>query len=277
MNRRSLFKYLTATFVGLTAAGSTATYFWSRTKNKSRVNLLIAGSAPMAPYIQKVAHEFSKAHANVDIVIEKGHSRAGLLALQRGGVDIAMMDRDLTTKESSLSTRSQLVRMDAIALVVHPDSPVSKITEQQARLAFEGEITNWKELGGQDAKINLYSRVDRSTTKTSIEDILMAGGLISPAAIELETARDISNAVANDVNSLGYLSLRNLNGKTKALEISNTAVSEQAILVGTYPLTREMFFVETIDSAPITKQFIDFTISPKGQAILVDAGWLRVR
>ena len=71
--------------------------------------------------------------------------------------------------------------------------------------------------------------------------------------------------------------MRNLDGKTKALEINNTAVTEQTLLVGTYPLTRKMFFVETIDSTPITKQFIDFTISPKGQAILVDAGWLRVR
>jgi phosphate transport system substrate-binding protein len=277
LTRRSFFK-LAGIAVGAVACLSGAgVLYWRKEKNIARSNLLIAGSSPMTPYIKKIAEEFSKSNSHLDIVVEKGHSRAGLLALQRSGIDIAMMDRDLKTKENSLLIRSTLIGIDAIAIIVHPDNPISSSSEEEVRDILEGKIKNWKTVGGVDAKINVLSRTEGSTTKSSVEDILMKGGLVTPFATEFENARLMVKAIEADEHSIGFISLRNLDGRVKALKIDDAEVSEQAILVGDYPLRREMFLVDAMDSTPYTRKFIDYALSDKGQTILAQAGWLRVR
>jgi len=96
------------------------------------------------------------------------------------------MDRNLTQDEFNLRDRNYLAGIDGIALVVHPDSPIKNLSILQAREIFEGLITNWKEVGGPNAPINVYGRKENSTTRSSIEDILMAGGTLSRRIKELK-------------------------------------------------------------------------------------------
>jgi len=270
-------KWLTFTGIGLGAAALSTRYYSKLLNSEQRTNLLIAGVGTMVPYVKMLGQAFSKTHTQVDITIEKGHSRAGLIALQQGGVDIALMSHDLSSNDTNLNIHNALIGIDAIALVVHPDSAVSQISMLQARKVFEGHITSWMELGGRDARINLYGRTERSTTRESMDSMLMDGEIMSRQIKEFGSAKDLKQAVSTDTKGLGYLSARNVSDEIKALELNETELEEKELYLKQYPLTRDMFLVFNDDVTPIARKFIDFTLSVAGQKILAEAGLLRVR
>lgn len=277
MNRRRALKIFGITGTGLVAAAFGARAYWEEFQSKRRSNLLIAGSAPMISYVQKIAEAFAKTHKNIDIVAEKGHSSGAFLALNRGGIDLAVMDRNLTLEEFNLFDHNMLTGIDGLGIVVHPESPVKNISIVQARHIFEGLITNWKDVGGPDAPINMYGRQIGSTTRSSIEDILMDGGLLSRRIKEMKSADDVSHAVAADRNAIGYVSVRTMQDITRALSINGVELNEKNLLINLYPLFRSMFFVVNGEPTADVKKFIDFTLSDSGQKVLAATGMLRVR
>ncbi len=277
MDRRRILKIIGITGTGLAAAAFGAKRYWEDYQAKRRTNLLIAGAAPMISYIQKIADAFIKTYKNIDIVAEKGHSSGALIALDRGGIDIAVMDRNLTQEEFNLTDHNFLAGIDGLGIVVHPESSVKNVTIEQARFIFEGLITNWKEVGGPDAPINMYGRQEGSTTRSSIEDILMAGGQLSRRIKEMKNADQVSSAVAKDPNGIGYISVRTMQDVTRALSINGVALNEKNLLISLYPLFRPMFIVINGESTADVDKFVDFALSDRGQKVLVDTGMLRVR
>ncbi len=277
MDRRRVLKIIGISGTGLAATAFGAKRYWEDFQAKRRTNLLIAGAAPMISYLQKIADAFIKTHKNIDIVAEKGHSSGALIALERGGIDIAVMERNLTQDEFNLTDHNFLAGIDGLGIVVHPESSVKNVSIEQARLIFEGLITNWKEVGGPDAHINMYGRQEGSTTRSSIEDILMAGGLLSRRIKEMKTAEQVSSAVAKDPNGIGYVSVRTMQDITRALSINGIALNEKNLLISLYPLFRPMFLVINGESTSDIDKFVDFTLSDRGQKVLVATGMLRVR
>ncbi len=276
MNRRGVLKIFGITGVGLAAAAIGAKRYWDNFQAQRRTNLLIAGASPMISYIQRVAVAFTKAHKNIDIVSEKGHSSGALIALDRGGIDIAVIDRNLTQDEFNLTERSILAGIDGLGLIVHRESPIKDLSIVQAREIFEGLITNWKEVGGPDATINLYGREENSTTRSSIEDILMAGGMLSRRVKEFKSADELTQAVTQDIHGIGYISVRTMQDTTRSLTINGAALNEKNLLINLYPLIRPMFLVISGDGTPDIDKFVDFTLSAQGQKVLVSTGMLRV-
>ncbi len=277
MNRRSVLKIFGITATSLAAAGFGAKYYWDEFQARRRTNLLISGSAPMVSYVQKIADAFSKIHKNIDIVAEKGHSSGALLALNRGGIDLAVMDRNLSLEEFNLNDHNVLTGIDGIGIVVHPESPIKTLTIEQARHIFEGLITNWKEVGGPDKQINMYGRKEGSTTRNSIEDILMAGGVLSRRIKELKSADEVSKAIAADIQGIGYVSVRTMQDTTRALAINGVELNEKNLIINLYPLFRSMFLVIDGEGTKDAKKFIEFALSDSGQKVLADTGMLRVR
>lgn len=277
MNRRKALIIFGTAATGLAAAALGAKNYWEEFQSRRRSNLLIAGSAPMISYIQKIAAAFEKSNKNIDIVSEKGHSGGALLALNRGGIDLAVMDRNLTQEEFNLIDHNMLAGIDGIGIVVHPDSPVKSISIEQARHIFEGLIVNWKEVGGQDAPINMYGRKPNSTTRSSIEDILMAGGTLSRRIKEMKSATEVSKAVASDRDGVGYVSVRTMQDTTRALAINGVELNEKNLLINRYPLFRSMYLVLNREGTANARKFVSYTLSDAGQKILADTGMLRVR
>lgn len=277
MNRRRVLKILGITGVGLTAAGVVAKNYWDGLQANLRSNLLISGSAPMASYIKKIADAYTLKRKNIDIVVEKGHSSGAFLALNRGGIDLAVMDRNLNPEEFNLIDHNYLTGIDGLGIVVHPESPVTNISLSNARKIFEGIITNWKDVGGPDATIRMFGRMEGSTTRDSIEDILMDGGVLSRKIKELKSSGDVSKAVAADINAIGYVSVRTMQDITRALSINGVELNEKNLLINRYPLYRAMFLVIKGDGTDSAKKFIDFSLSEQGQKVLADTGMLRVR
>ena len=277
MNRRRALKYLG--IAGGTAVAGTLAIgsYYQSVKSSQRSSILIAGAANMESYLQLIAKVYNASHPNIDIVIEKGHARAGLLALQRGGVDIAMMDRDLTLNESTLNVCNILIGIDGIALIVHPDCPLTSLATKQARKIFQGTLNNWQELGGPDAKITSYTRSFDSTTRLSLDELLMQGTSVSRQIKEVESAQDMLKKVANDRFAVGYVSIRYLDESVRAIQLNGVGVSEQTLLLKQYPLTKDMLLAITNDCSASAKEFINFVTSGDGQKIIADNGLLRVR
>jgi phosphate transport system substrate-binding protein len=276
MNRRRVLKIIGLTGAGIAAAGWGGKLYWNDFQAQRRTNLLISGSAPMVSYVNKITEAFVKSNKYIDIVTEKGHSSGALIALERGGIDIAVMDRNFRLDEFNLIDHSILTGIDGIGIVVNHSSPIKDISSTQARQVFEGLLVNWKELGGPDAPINVYGRKEGSTTRDSIEEILMAGGSLSRRIKQLNSAKDVSEAVASDPNGMGYVSTRTMQDITKALSINGIELNEKNLLISLYPLFRPMFLVTSGESSSNVKKFIDFTLSERGQEILVSTGMLRV-
>ena len=277
MDRRQIFKILGLAGVGIAAAGFGAKRYWDDFQAQRRTNLLIAGSAPMISYVNKITEAFIKTHKHIDVVTEKGHSSGALIALERGGVDIAVMDRNFSIDEFNLNNQNILSGIDGLGIVVNLDSPIKDISMEQARKIFEGLIVNWNELGGPDAPINMYGRKEGSTTRDSIENILMAGANLSRRIKQLKSAKELSEAVASDPNGIGYISIRTMQDTTRALSINGIALNEKNLLISLYPLIRTMFLVTNGDNTSEIQKFIDFTLSNRGQEVLVATGMLRVR
>ena len=142
---------------------------------------------------------------------------------------------------------------------------------------------NWRELGGPDATINLYSRQDNETTKKTIEHVLLNNELVHESAQVLSSSQAMAEQVSLDpfaigfISQQGYVQAKNPSLKIRPLSIDGVAMDERSINLALYPLVRQLFLVLRADSSEIAKKFVTFVISPEGQTLLADSGALRVR
>jgi phosphate transport system substrate-binding protein len=275
MNRRLALKGLgLSIFSSLIAGGA---YYFTRVGTPQRTQLLIGGSTIVFRFMEKLANAFSKKNSDVDLLVEGGHSYGGFIALDHGTIDIAMTSSDFIPDELNLNFRSYLIGMEAVAIVVHPNSLVNSISIDNARRIFEGKIKNWNEIGGPNAPIKIFSRLDGSTTKITIEQILLGGDSVNERFKELSSSKEMAQEIALDPLSIGFLTSRNFTSKIKPLEIDGVGINTKTLLLGLYPLMRQMYLVARDDASPVTNKFINFVLSNSGQTLLADSDVVRVR
>jgi phosphate transport system substrate-binding protein len=134
---------------------------------------------------------------------------------------------------------------------------------------FSGKITNWKEVGGPDAKITVVTREDGSGTRKAFEEIVMGKETkIKKDAIVESSTEAVKQAVKQDPNAIGFISLANLDETVKALKIDGVAPSEQTVADGSYKIQRPFLFLVKGSAKGAVKDFIDWVLSPEGQAII---------
>lgn len=276
MNRRIVLKGV-GLGLGLAVASGVVGYCYSTISYLKHQSLTIGGSTTVKRFVDKLVEAFVKKHDKVDFLVDGGHSYAGLVALERGAVDIAMMSHSLTAAEDITSIQNYLIGIEAVALVVNVKCPIDNISSHDAKKILEKKITNWKEVGGPDAPITLYSREEGSTTKISVEEILLNGAPISERAKELRSSKEMAQEIALDVNAFGFLSARHFDGSIKPLSIDGVGMNDRTIYLKLYSLVRELYLVFTDESSALSKSFLDFTLSNEGQKILADNGVFRVR
>jgi phosphate transport system substrate-binding protein len=130
----------------------------------------IKGSDTVLPLTQKEAEEYMKKNAGSSIMVTGGGSGVGISALMSGTTDIAQssrkikMDEKMKMQDAGKAFTEKIVAYDALAVIVHPSNKVTQLTREQIELIYTGKITNWKEVGGDDMNIVLYSRETSSGT-----------------------------------------------------------------------------------------------------------------
>jgi phosphate transport system substrate-binding protein len=202
--------------------------------------------------------------------VQGGGSSAGVTAVGTGTAGIGMSSANLSTSQLSKYPNLKVVpiAVDGIAVIVSPQNTVNNLTINQTRDIFTGNITNWNQVGGSDAKINVVNREEGSGTRDGIQKIVLKGGNFSTGGITQSSTGAVRSYVAGDPNAIGYISFAEVDNSVKALNINSVAPTYDTIANGTYPIQRYFLLVTNGDPTGNAKAFIDFTLSPAGQAIL---------
>jgi phosphate transport system substrate-binding protein len=254
----------------------------------ARRGVTIKGSDTMVILSQRWAETYMTSHAGLVIQVTGGGSGTGIAALINGTTDICQASRPMKEDEKKkLRERYQTmgteipVAKDGLAIYLNGQNPVQKLSIEQLRAIYTGQVVNWKQLGGNDAAIQLYSRENNSGTYVYFKDNVLMGRDYSPRCQTLPGTAAVVNAVLKDVNGIGY------GGAAYAKGIKECAVSKTAnsaailptaatIADGSYPIARELYFYTRTKPSGDVKKFVDWVLSSEGQQIVTKVGYFPV-
>ncbi|HEX8436114.1 phosphate ABC transporter substrate-binding protein [Archangium sp.] len=245
----------------------------------------VKGSDTMVLLGQRWAEQFMKQRPNLKLQVTGGGSGTGIAALINGTTDIAMSSRPINDAEKQqLRQRDPkgpvelTVARDGITFYVNASNPVEALTLAQLQGIYLGDITNWKDVGGKDAPIVVYSRENSSGTYVFVKDEVLGGEDFTVRAQTLPGTGAVVNAVARELNGIGYGGAAFAKG-IRELKVKKDARSEAIpptednIRSGTYPLARDLFFYLPREATGATRAFLDYVLSPEGQKIVIDVGY----
>lgn len=247
-------------------------------------SVTLKGSDTMVILAQRWAEEFMKIH-DATVTVTGGGSGTGISALINATTDVCMSSRMMKpTEKQRLRERHNSagveipVAKDGLAIYVHASNPVGEITLEQLRLVYTGKLTNWKELGGPDAKIIPYSRENSSGTYVYFKDEVLRGADFTPRAQTLPGTAAVVNAVAKDKLGMGYGGAAFAKG-IKLLKVKREAAAPAllptaaTVADGSYALTRPLYFYVRSKPSGEVAAFIEWALSPAGQAFTTQTGY----
>jgi len=253
--------------------------------------LQIKGSDTIVNAGQMVSEEFMKVNPYIFVGVTGGGSGVGIASLINGTCDITTSSREMKAKEYELARKHGVepneitVAYDGVAVVVNMNNPVEHLTLDQLRRIFTGEVKNWKELGGKDMSIVTLSReVSSGTHMYFKEEVIRQGKKDSVAEFSSETllltsSQAIVEEVANNESAIGYLGMGYVSDRTKTVKLGKKEgdyfpADISHVLNKKYPLSRPLYFYINGRPQGIIKQFIDFTLSPRGQQQFAETGFV---
>jgi phosphate transport system substrate-binding protein len=230
----------------------------------------------MEKVIKAVNGAFMEKNKGVTVNLNLTGSGTGIQEASEGKCDIGNSSRKLKDEEAE-KLDATVVGLDGIALVVNPANKLEDITLQDLAKVYSGEITNWKELGGDDKAIVVIGREDGSGTRDGFESIVM-GDKEPKYAQELESTGSVINAVATTDGAIGYASLANVDETVKALKVGGVEATEENVKSGAYKVQRP-FICATLKSSDnkLVKAYLDFILSEEGQALVLAQGAVPVK
>lgn len=258
------------------AAGTSASEASSTAAEELSGTLSMNGSTSMEKVIKAVNGAFMEKNKGVTVNLNLTGSGTGIQEASEGKCDIGNSSRKLKDEEAE-KLDATVVGLDGIALVVNPANKLEDITLQDLAKVYSGEITNWKELGGDDKAIVVIGREDGSGTRDGFESIVM-GDKEPKYAQELESTGSVINAVATTDGAIGYASLANVDETVKALKVGGVEATEENVKSGAYKVQRP-FICATLKSSDnkLVKAYLDFILSEEGQALVLAQGAVPVK
>jgi phosphate transport system substrate-binding protein len=247
----------------------------------------VKGSDTMVILGQRWAEEFMKKNASAKVQVTGGGSGTGLAALINGTTDIAMSSRPIKDAENQkvralakAPAEQVSVAKDGVTFYVHEKNPLNALTVEQLKGIYLGDITNWKDVGGPNAPIVLYSRENSSGTYVFVKDNLLGGEDYAPEAQTLPGTAAVVNAITKEKNGIGYGGAAYAKGiKELKIKVGNEEIAPSAenIKSGKYPLSRDLYFYLRTQPTGEVKSFIDFALSAEGQQIVNKVGYFPVK
>lgn len=250
-------------------------------------SIQIKGSDTMVNLGQAWAEKYMEENPVGFAAVTGGGSGTGLSSLISGTCDIAMSSRNIKEKEIALANKKGInpyeikVALDGLAVVVSPKNPASKLTIGQLARIFTGKITNWKEVGGQDAKIVILSREVNSGTHVYFKEHVLRRNNpnlkeeFAPGALMLSSSQAIADEIAQNSDAIGYYGMGYISNKQKPVMVAKDEKSEyesptiENVINGKYPISRPLFVYTNGQPQGLVKKFIDFALSKEGQGIVL--------
>ncbi|HJJ52017.1 MAG TPA: phosphate ABC transporter substrate-binding protein [Methanocorpusculum sp.] len=235
----------------------------------------IAGSTTVLPVAQAAAEEYMNQHSNADIQVSGGGSGVGATSVIGGTSDIGMLSRDLKASEKDGNNLKEfIVGKDGIALVGHPSNTVSDLSLEQVKAIYQGEITNWKEVGGADLKIVLIGRDSSSGTREFFTEFVLDKEDAAKDMQELNSNGAVAQAVSITPGAIGYVSLEYVDDSLKAFSIGGVAPTVENVISGVYEINRPLLMVTNGEPEGLAADYLAFILSEEGQQILKDSGFI---
>ncbi len=280
-NDMLLRKFGIAALVGILAIGTIAA-----TKTTT---ITVKGSDTIVILAQRWAEKYMAAHPETVIQVTGGGSGVGISALINGTTDICNASRPMKGSEreklkeryASLGVEIKAAK-DGITLYAHQNCPVSELTLEQIKGIYLGKVTNWKQVGGPDQKIVVYGRENSSGTYVYFRDFVLGGKDYTPSMQSLPGTAAVVNAVSKDAASIGYGGAAYAKG-VKHLKVKKDAASPayaanaETIAKNQYPITRYLYMYTKSMPTGAMKSYIDWILSPEGQALATQVGYFPAR
>ena len=231
------------------------------------------GSTSMKSVIGALGESFQNANGGVTFTYNPTGSGSGIQAVSEGRCDIGLASRGLKDDEKSSGLTETVLAYDGIAVVVSPENPVSDLTLEQIADIYTGKITNWSEVGGNDAEIVLIGREAGSGTRDGFESITGTEEACQYRQ-ELTSTGDVIATVSRNPNAIGYASLSAVKDTVKALSVGGVAPSEDTVKDGSYVIQRPFVLVtkDGVTLSPAAQAFFDYATSAEAAPIIAQAG-----
>jgi len=242
-----------------------------------RREVIVTGSTTLLPITEVSGEMYTESHDGIAILVSGMGSSAGIESVSKGSSDIGTSSRELKDAELDLGLEDTPVAYDAIAVIVHPDNPVSDLTTLEVRSIFAGVITNWSEVGGPDLPIGLVNRDEASGTREAFSKIIMDDAQFDHGAVVLPGTGQVRSVIADVRGAIGYISLGFVTDDVKAVAIDGVEPSEATVVSGDYPVQRVLHFFAKDDLSDIARDYIEYVLSPDVQDTIVrDAGFIPI-
>jgi phosphate transport system substrate-binding protein len=284
MNKKVLFLMLP--LIGMLSCGKAKNENTTAENTTTGTTVTLKGSDTVLPLAQQEAEDLMASNKEVSLTVVGGGTGVGVTALLEGTTDIAMASRGLKTEEKLKFSEAKkeievvTIAFDALAVIVHPENKVSKLTREQLEKIFTGEIKNWKEVGGADAKIVAYSRESSSGTYEFFKEEVMDKKNYASTVLSMPATGAIVQAVGQTVGAIGYVGLAYETKEVKQLSVSYdqgktfVAPSVASAKDQSYPIARPLFYMFDKTNAAKVKAVVDFATSPEGQKIVSKIGYV---
>ncbi len=249
-------------------------------------SMIIKGSDTVLPLSQAEAEEFMYANPDTSITVIGGGSGVGIAALIDGEIEVAMASRQIKDSEmenaqaNGINPVEHVIAWDGIAVVVNPENPVTELTFEQLKSIYDGSVSNWADVGGEDLAITVITRDSSSGTYGYFqEEVLLDEEYRQDALVQPATGA-IVQEVAQNTGAIGYIGYAYLDESVAALALDGgegfVEATPENIMSGDYPLARPLHYYTNGEPAGLAKEYLDYVLSSTGQDIVSDVGYFPV-
>lgn len=250
---------------------------------QSQTNVIkIKGSNTMLILGREWAAGYMAAHPGISVYVEGGGSSTGITSLLDGTIDIAMTSRLIRTEEAQELAKkynsiglSFLTAKDALSVFLNPENPITDLSVLQLKEIFSGKIRNWRQVGGLDEPIEVIIRPPTSGTHTYFKEYILENVEYSPEALILPTTGAVVEQTQKSRKAIGYGGIAYGINVTHC-NINGIAAQEENVHNNTYPLSRYLYLYTINTPTGLTREFIDWVMSPAGQKIVDHVGYIPI-
>ena len=230
------------------------------------------GSTSMSKVIESLSEAYGE-ETGVEVTYNATGSGAGIEAVLAGRCDIGLASRDLKDEEKEKGLEGTILAYDGIAIIVHPENPVSDLSIETIAKIYTGEITNWKEVGGNDAEIVLIGREANSGTRDGFESITETEEKCKYRQ-ECTSTGDVITAVSSNPGAIGYASLASVKDSVKAVSVDGIEPSEKTVKDGSYAVQRPFVLVtkKDVELTESAMAFFEYATSEDANEVISGAG-----
>ncbi len=274
MNTKKILQVLAVSLTALISAQSYA----------DNTSISVDGSTTVGPIAKAFAEYYRENNPSVNITISESGSGNGVKSLMNGSCNVATMSRFMkagefkSCVEKSVLPVAHTVAYDGLAVIVNPQNKISALSEKQIADIYTGKITNWKELGGEDAKIVVISRDSNSGTYETFNELVLKKAKIAKSAEYVGSNGQARSRVNSTKNAIAYVGLGFADSSVKALSVDGILPTPQTVAAGKYPIARPLYMF-TNGSPKMGSHLFNFVtlcLTPEGREIVTDLGFVAV-